>query len=79
MSGLVVAKVGSSTLMDERGELDHAFVRCLCTQICELRRAGQQVILVSSGAEAVGRSKPGFPDRPHDIPPPQTFAAAGKA
>lgn len=79
MSGLVVAKVGSSTLMDERGELDHAFVRCLCTQICELRRAGQQVILVSSGAAAVGRSRLGFTDRPSDIPTLQACAAAGQA
>ena len=78
MSPLVVAKVGSSTLMDGRGELDVDFVRALCAQICELRREGVRVVLVSSGAAAVGRSLLGFSERPSDIPTLQACAAAGQ-
>lgn len=78
MSRLIVAKVGSSTLMGENGELDLAFVRSLCSQICELRRRGDRVVLVSSGAAAVGRSILGFFERPSDIPTLQACAAAGQ-
>lgn len=78
MGRLIVAKVGSSTLMDEAGELDVAFVRSLCAQICELRRRGDRVVLVSSGAAAVGRSLLGLTERPSDIPTLQACAAAGQ-
>lgn len=76
---LVVAKVGSSTLMGEDGCLDVEFVSSLCGQICELRRRGMRVILVSSGAAAVGRQRLGFSERPQDIPTLQACAAAGQA
>lgn len=78
MSCLVVAKVGSSTLVDENGSLDLDFVRSLCSQIAELRAAGDRVVLVSSGAAAVGRSILGFTERPSDIPTLQACAAAGQ-
>ena len=79
MGRLVVAKVGSSTLMDAAGELDVEFVRDLCAQICELRRRGDRVVLVSSGAAAVGRARLGFKERPSDIPTLQACASAGQA
>lgn len=79
MSRLIVFKVGSSTLMDAQGELDLAFVRSLCAQLAELRRRGDRVVLVSSGAAAVGRSLLGFTERPSDIPTLQACAAAGQA
>ena len=75
---LIVFKVGSSTLMGSDNELDLAFVRSLCSQMRELRRAGNQVVLVSSGAAAVGRSLLGFTERPGDIPTLQACAAAGQ-
>ncbi len=78
MGKLIVFKVGSSTLMGADGELDLEFVRSLCAQICELRRAGNKVVLVSSGAAAVGRSLLGFSERPSDIPTLQACAAAGQ-
>ena len=68
MGRLIVFKVGSSTLMGPDGELDVAFVRSMCEQICELKRRGDRVVLVSSGAAAVGRSLLGFTERPSDIP-----------
>lgn len=76
---LVVAKVGSSTLMGPDGCLDAGFVGSLCAQICELRRRGMRVILVSSGAAAVGRQRLGFSERPEDIPTLQACAACGQA
>ncbi len=80
MSGrLIVFKVGSSTLVDEAGELDLGFVASMCAQIAELRRRGDRVVLVSSGAAAVGRSLLGFDARPSDIPTLQACAAAGQA
>ena len=79
MSKLVVFKIGSSTLVDAEGNLDVPFVRELCAQICELRRAGTRVVLVSSGAAAVGRSLLGFTQRPHDIPTLQALAAVGQS
>lgn len=78
MGRLIVFKVGSSTLMGENGELDLAFVRSMCEQISELRRGGDRVVLVSSGAAAVGRSLLGFAERPSDIPTLQACAAAGQ-
>lgn len=77
--GTVVAKVGSSTLMGADDELDLAFVRDLCEQILELRSRGLKVILVSSGAAAVGRGRLGFGSRPEDIPTLQACASAGQA
>lgn len=78
MGRLIVFKVGSSTLMGPDGELDVAFVRSMCEQICELKRRGDRVVLVSSGAAAVGRSLLGFTERPSDIPTLQACAAAGQ-
>lgn len=78
MGRLIVAKVGSSTLMDESGELDTLFVRSLCSQIAKLKAGGDSVILVSSGASAVGRSLLGFEKRPTDIPTLQACAAVGQ-
>ena len=76
---LIVVKIGSSTLVDSAGKLDHAFIDNLCTQIAELRRRGKRVIVVSSGAAAAGREVLGFETRPTDIPTLQACAATGQA
>lgn len=78
MSRLIVAKVGSSTLMDAHNELDLTFVRELCAQIAALKAQGDSVVLVSSGASAVGRSLLGFKERPQDIQTLQACAAVGQ-
>lgn len=79
MSKLVVFKLGSSTLMDSEGKLDRIFVADLCAQIAELRRRDYRVVLVSSGASAVGRWLLNFEDRPEDIPTLQACAAVGQS
>ena len=76
---LVVAKLGSSTLVDEGGSLDRAFVRDLSGQVAELVGEGCRVVLVSSGAVAAGRDLLGFGSRPQDIPTLQACASAGQA
>ena len=76
---LIVVKIGSSTLVDADGRLDHAFIDALCTQISELRKRGKNVIVVSSGAAAAGREVLGLTERPSDIPTLQACAATGQA
>lgn len=79
IENLVVAKIGSSTLVNKDGAPDRPFIAQLCAQMAELKRGGCQVILVSSGASAAGRERLGFSARPTDIPSLQACAAAGQA
>ena len=60
---LIVVKIGSSTLVDADGRLDHGYIDSLCAQIAALRERGIHVITVSSGAAAAGRR-----DHPHHRP-----------
>jgi glutamate 5-kinase len=76
---LIVAKVGSSTLVDENGTLDRAFIRSLCDQVVELAHEGTHVVFVSSGAAAAGCDELGLSERPSDIMTLQACAAAGQA
>ena len=76
---LLVAKIGSSTLVDGEGALDRRFVRSLCDQVAQLVSEGTRVIVVSSGAAAAGRDILGFTERPSDIATLQACAAAGQA
>ena len=75
---LAVVKVGSSSLRDATGHLDHAQVRSLATQVVALRREGVQVVVVSSGAVAAGMGLLGLGRRPTDTPTLQAAAAAGQ-
>ena len=77
--GLVVVKVGSSTLTNENGAVDREVIADLCEQVATLRSAGRPVIVVTSGAAAAGRERLGFDERPKDIPTLQACAAAGQA
>jgi len=53
---LVVVKVGSALLVDrESGELRRYWLKSLCADVAELKRAGKSVLIVSSGAIALGR------------------------
>lgn len=77
--GLVVVKIGSSTLTTADGSVDEAYISCLCEQVAELHALGHPVVVVTSGAAAAGRSRLGFTSRPSDIPSLQACAAAGQA
>lgn len=70
----VVVKVGSSALARD-GE---AYAR-LASEIAHLRRSGKKVVLVSSGAIALGTKKLGYRARPKEIARLQAAAAAGQS
>ena len=72
----VVIKIGSRVLTDSAGALDMAVVSRICNEIAVLRRQGLEVIVVSSGAIAAGRSELGLTDKPRAITIPHKQAAA---
>ena len=78
-SDIVVVKIGSSTLVNDRGAVDEAFIADLCNQVVGLRRMGKRVVIVSSGAAAAGMERLGFTARPTDMPSLQACAACGQA
>jgi glutamate 5-kinase len=53
----VIVKIGSSTLVSPAGEVNRAWLGGLATDIAELRARGADVIVVSSGAIALGRRR----------------------
>ena len=57
--GRVVVKVGSNVLTRDDGTLDTTRMSALSDQIAQLHRGGVEIILVSSGAVAAGRSELG--------------------
>jgi glutamate 5-kinase len=77
--GLVVVKVGSSTLTDETGGIDDSYIAYLCDQVATLKEMGHPVVVVTSGAAAAGRKRLGIDKRPSDIPTLQACAACGQA
>lgn len=79
IDNLIVAKVGSSTLVDACGAPDRAFIRTLFEQVATLVHEGYRVVVVSSGAAAAGVERLGFTERPSDLPTLQACAAAGQA
>jgi glutamate 5-kinase len=74
----IVVKVGSSLVTDDGRGLDHAAVTRWATQIAELKRAGKEIVLVSSGAIAEGIRRLGWTARPSSIHELQAAAAVGQ-
>jgi len=74
----VVIKIGSRVLTDADGALDMAVIRRICSDIAAMREAGLQIVLVSSGAIAAGRSELGLKEKPKSIPHKQAAAAVGQ-
>jgi glutamate 5-kinase len=75
----VVVKVGSALLVDQQsGRLNRAWLETLVEDLRRLRRRGQQVILVSSGAIALGRRQLRLPDGNLALEQKQAAAAVGQ-
>ena len=75
----VVVKVGSSTLVNQNGQLDRAFIGRLATEAAALRDEGWQMVIVSSGSIALGLGIMGHSGpRPNDMPMLQAAAAIGQ-
>ncbi|MEK7246358.1 MAG: glutamate 5-kinase [Pseudomonadota bacterium] len=74
----VVIKVGSTLLVDpERGTVYRRWLEALADDVARLRARGQDVLIVSSGAIAVGRRHLAFPDGEISLPEKQAAAAVG--
>ena len=75
----VVVKVGSALLVDQdTGRLNRAWLETLIQDLLRLRKRGQQVILVSSGAIALGRRQLGLAKGSLRLEESQAAAAVGQ-
>ena len=74
----IVIKVGTSTLAHSTGRLNIRRVELLCKVLSDLKNAGNEVVLVSSGAIGMGVGKLGLSGRPGDMPGKQAAAAVGQ-
>ena len=74
----IVIKVGTSTLTHSTGKLNIRRVELLCKVMSDLKNAGHELVLVSSGAIAMGIGKMNLTRKPTDIPAKQALAAIGQ-
>ncbi len=74
----VVVKVGTSTLAHRTGLLNIRRVEQLCRVLSDLKNAGHEMVLVSSGAIGMGVGKLSLGARPSDMPTKQAAAAVGQ-
>lgn len=74
----IVIKVGTSTLTYGNGNINIRRMDKLCKVMSDLKNSGLELILVSSGAIAMGVGKLGLREKPRDIPTKQAAAAIGQ-
>ena len=74
----IVVKVGTSTLAHATGRMNIRHVEDLVKVLSDLKNAGHEVILVSSGAIGMGVGKLNLPGKPSDMPTKQAAAAVGQ-
>lgn len=76
----IVVKIGSSSLTHaETGNVNYTKMERLVRELCDLRNRGIDVVLVSSGAIAVGRQSIGMVKKPVRLPAKQACASIGQA
>jgi glutamate 5-kinase len=74
----LVVKLGTGVLTDRRKQIDPAQLGQLVSQIAALRKAGKEVVLVSSGAIGAGMGALGYEKRPTELAELQACAAVGQ-
>ncbi len=74
----IVIKIGTSTLAHSTGRINIRRVEELCKVMSDLKNAGNEIILVSSGAIGMGVGKLSLDTKPTDIPTKQAAAAVGQ-
>lgn len=74
----IIIKVGTSTLTHSTGKLNYHRIERLAMEIADLKNAGKQLILVSSGAVSAGMAPLGLSERPRTIREKQAVAAVGQ-
>lgn len=74
----IVIKIGSSSLTYENGMLNLRKIEAFCKVLADIKNSGKEIVLVSSGAIAVGVAKLGLKHGPESIPEKQAAAAVGQ-
>ncbi len=74
----IVIKIGTSTLAHKTGLLNIRRVEEMCRVMSDLKNAGHELILVSSGAIGMGVGKLSLGGKPSDVPTRQAAAAVGQ-
>ena len=74
----IVVKVGTSTLAHATGHMNIRRIEQLCKVMSDMKNAGNEMVLVSSGAIGMGVGKLSLKERPRDIPTKQAAAAVGQ-
>ena len=74
----IVIKIGTSTLTHKNGCENIRRIESLCKVISDIKNAGNEVIMVSSGAIGMGVGKLNLKSRPSDIAGKQAAAAVGQ-
>ncbi|MEA1865706.1 MAG: glutamate 5-kinase, partial [Euryarchaeota archaeon] len=75
----VIVKVGTNTLTNAGGGLNYVLIESIAEQISELKGAGHEFIIVTSGAIGLGCNELSLPERPSDIVLRQVCAAIGQS
>ena len=75
----LVVKVGSSTLTHSSGRLNLRRIESLVKTLSDLKNAGKEIILVSSGAVSAGVAKAGLGHRPESLEEKQAMASIGQS
>jgi len=75
----IVVKLGTGVLTHGIGQLDTARIESLCAQLAALRKAGTEVIVVSSGAVGLGMGRLGLTKKPKEVTKKQACAAVGQS
>ncbi len=76
---IVVAKIGTSSLTDEHGEISRGAIDKLAAEVAAVRGQGHRIVVVTSGAIAAGLPALGLSGaRPVDVPTLQAVSAVGQ-
>ncbi len=77
---IVVAKIGTSSITDDAGEIDAAAIAKFCEEVHDLRQQGHRVVMVTSGAISAGLPALGYTNgtRPRDAVTLQAASAVGQ-
>lgn len=78
MKKRIVVKVGTSTITNEQGEIDIRTIELLTRTLAAIETKGYEIVLVSSGAIAVGANKMRLKERPATLRLKQAAAAVGQ-
>jgi glutamate 5-kinase len=75
----LVVKLGTGVLTDSRKQIDPAQLEQLVAQVAAQRKAGKEIVLVTSGAVGAGMGVLGYEKRPAELSELQACAAVGQS